>query len=176
MRTRSWIIAAGAALALTIALTLPSITFAAGPGTLAGRGPGGGSGGRMGGPQQSLVAIAAQVLGMPQATLVAELQSGKTIADVAGDKAPAIVDAVVQPRADRLAAMVAAGRITQAQADQQLATMRANVTARLSQPWAPQGPGAGEGFVDANGDGVCDSLGAGPRAGVGQGRGRMGGR
>jgi hypothetical protein len=171
MRTRSWIIAAGAALALAIVLTLPTLTFAAGYGAMAGRGPGGRmGGGMMGGSQHSLVAVAAQVLGVPQADLVAELQAGKTIADVAGDRAGAIVDAFVQPRADRLAALVAAGRLTQAQADQQIATIKANVTARLSQPWTPQG--AGTGFVDEDGDGVCDHAGVG----AGIGRGRMGGR
>jgi hypothetical protein len=42
-----------------------------------------------------------------------------------------------------------------------LEMMRTNVTERLTQPWAPQGNGAGMGFVDANGDGVCDQIGAG---------------
>jgi hypothetical protein len=171
MRTRKWIIAAGATLALVVALALPSLTWAQAPGSGPGRGPGN----RMnGGPQQSLVAVAAQVLGVSQADLVAQLQSGKTIADVAGDKAGAIVDAFVQPRAERLAALVTAGRLTQAEADQRVATMRAQVTARLSQTWSARGPGAGTSFVDADGDGLCDNAGSGAGQGAGMGRGRMG--
>jgi hypothetical protein len=51
-----------------------------------------------------------------------------------------------------------------------LAMMRANVTARLNQPGTLQGRGPGPGFVDADGDGVCDHAGSGrmgngPRSG-----------
>jgi hypothetical protein len=55
--------------------------------------------------------------------------------------------------------------IDAAKADAMLATMRANVTARLSQPWSPQGPGLGAGFIDQNGDGVCDYAGSGRMGG-----------
>ena len=126
----------------------------------AGRGPGGRGG--FGGPQDSLVAVAAQVLGMDQATLVSTLNSGKTIADVAKDKGIAldkIVDAFVAKRAETLKSAVAAGRMTQAQADTQLATVKADVTAQLSAKFTPQGYGLGTGFVDANQDGVCDQCG-----------------
>ncbi|MBK9714809.1 MAG: hypothetical protein IPO81_26445 [Kouleothrix sp.] len=131
-------------------------------------------GGQMGGQQQSLVAVAANTLGLTQADLIAQLQGGKTIAQVAGEKnvpLDTIVNAFVSTRQARMAQAVANGRMTQAQADAMLATMRANVTARLSQPWSPQGPGAGMGYADANGDGVCDNAGSGPA-----GNGRMGGR
>jgi Flp pilus assembly secretin CpaC len=130
----------------------------------------------MGGQQQSLVAVAAQVLGIPQADLIAQLQSGKTIKDVAGDKTGAIVDAFVKARADQMAAQVSAGRLTQAQADQMLVTMRANITAQLSAAWTARGTGMGMGMGDANGDGTCDTTGAGMRSGTGagMGHGRMG--
>jgi len=66
---------------------------------------------------------AAEALGMTQADLQTELQSGKTLAQVAQEKGVAtqtLVDALlVQPKAD-LAQQVASGRITQAQADQEL--------------------------------------------------------
>jgi hypothetical protein len=127
----------------------------------------------MGGPQQSLVAVAADTLGLTQADLVTELRSGKTIAQVAADKQVAldtIVDAFVATRAEQLDAAVAAGRITQAQVDAQLATVRSNVTARLSQPWSPQGNGSGAGFVDQDGDGVCDYAGSGRMGGGARGR------
>jgi hypothetical protein len=179
MKRIRWMILAGAALALAIAVVLAPGVFAQGPG--GGYGPGGGMGpggyhlgyGRgMGGPQQSLVAVAAQQLGMTQADLVTELQSGKTIAQVAEGKQVAldtIVDAFVAPRQVWMADAVAQGRMTQAQADAMLAAMRTNVTARLSQPWSPQGNGPGAGFVDQDGDGVCDYAGSG-----GMGGGRMG--
>jgi hypothetical protein len=127
----------------------------------------------MGGPQQSLVAVAADTLGLTQADLVTELRSGKTIAQVASDKQVApdtIIDAFVATRAERLDAAVAAGRMTRAQADAQLATMKANVTARVSQPWSPQGNGPGSGFVDQDGDGVCDHAGGGRMGGGPRGR------
>jgi hypothetical protein len=174
MNTKRWIALAGVALALVIAVVLAPAVLAQGPG--GGMGPGGnrpGYGRGMGGPQQSLVAVAADKLGMTQADLVAELRSGKTIAQVAAGKQVAldtIVDAFVTTRAERLDAAVAAGRMTQAQADTMLATMKANVTARLSQPWSPQGNGPGSGFVDQDGDGVCDHAGSGQMGGGPRGR------
>jgi hypothetical protein len=170
MRTRHWIIIASATLALIAVLSLPSLTLARGPNGGTGNGPGG----MMGGQQQSLVAVAAQVLGIPQADLIAQLQSGKTIKDVAGDKAGAIVDTFVKARADQMATQVTSGRLTQAQADQMLVTMRANITAQLSTAWTARGTGMGMG--DANSDGTCDTTGAGMRSGTGagMGHGRMG--
>jgi hypothetical protein len=183
MKTRVWLTLGGIALAVVVAITFASAAWAQGPaggfgsgraqGHMSGAGPGvgrhGGMGGQMGGPQQSLVAIAAQQLGMNQADLVAQLQGGKTIAQVAGEKnvpLDTIVNAFVATRQARMAQAVANGRMTQAEADAMLATLRANVIARLNEPWSPQEPGAGAGHVDANGDGVCDFAGSG----------RMGGR
>jgi hypothetical protein len=125
--------------------------------------------GGFGGPQNSLVAVAAQVLGMDQTALVTELNSGKTIADVAKAKNVAdekIVTAFVDARAQALKAAVDAKRITQAQADSTLAAIKAqaqkDVTAKLT-PYAygaGRGYGMGLGFVDANKDGICDNCGA----------------
>ncbi|MBK9715032.1 MAG: hypothetical protein IPO81_27665 [Kouleothrix sp.] len=184
MKTRMiWITLAGVALALAVAIVVAPAALAQGPGggygAGAGTGPGGGAGyGRgMGGPQSSLVAVAAQQLNMPQVDLVAELQSGKTIAQVAADKHVAldtIVNAFVATRAARLDAAVAAGRLTRTQANTQLATMQANITARLSAPWSPQGNGLGAGFADQDGDGVCDNAGSGQMGSGRMGGGRMG--
>ena len=131
--------------------------------------------GNWGGPDNSLVAVAAKVLGMEQTALVAELNAGKTIADVAAAKSVAldkIVAAFVQPHIDWLNQAVKDSKITQAQADQSIAAMKANITAKLSAPHAsaPRGNGrqAGQGFVDANGDGVCDVGGQTPQSGQGQ--------
>ncbi len=158
------------------ALALSAAAFAQGPagpgGVGVGYGLGGGRGGAWGGPDNSLAAVAAEVLGMDQTELVAALNSGQTIADVAKAKGVAldkIVDAFIAQRVDALNQAVADGRLTQAQADTMLATMKASVTAQLSAPhtMTPRGTGLGTGFVDANGDGVCDNCGTvqprGPR-------------
>ncbi len=99
------------------------------------------------GSQNSLVAVTASVLGMNQADLVAEL-SDKTIAQVAQEKGVAtnkIVDAFLAPRIAALQSAVEGGRLTQAQADQMLATMKTHVTEQLSEAWTPLGPGTGSG-------------------------------
>jgi len=197
MKTRTWIALAGIALALIVTIALAPRVLAQGPGggygpygsgavmgrmmgggggmgMRRGMGPIGGMAGLMGGPAQSLVAVAADTLVIPQADLIAQLQQGRTIAQVAAEHnvAPAtIVDAFVATRQTRMVAAVADGRLTQEQADTMLATMRANVTARLSQPWSPQGNGPSAGFIDQDGDGVCDYAGSGRMSG-----GPMGGR
>lgn len=133
-----------------------------------GYGMGMGRMGGWGGSQNSLVAVAAKVLGLNQTDLVTTLNSGKTIADVAKEKGIAtdkIVDEFITSRAQSLKSAVDAKRITQAQADTMLATMKTNVTAQLSNKLTPRGPGMGMGFVDANNDGVCDNFGANQSAG-----------
>jgi hypothetical protein len=114
------------------------------------------------------------VLGMDQTALIAELNAGKTIADVAKAKNVAvekILTAFVDARAQALKATVDAKRITQAQADSALAAIKVqaqkDVAAKLT-PYAygaGRGYGAGMGFVDANKDGICDNCGANRPAG-----------
>jgi hypothetical protein len=150
------LVALGVAFAGTLALG--SVVYAMAP--EAGRGPGGGTRGRgQGGPDASLVAVAAQVLGVNQTDLVPALNTGKTIANVAAEKSvdPAkIVDAFLAPRAADLQADVAAGRLTQVQADTMLANMRISITAQINAPFQPNGAGNGNG----QGDGICDGTGA----------------
>ena len=163
-------------LAILVAALPAGAAFAQGP---SGQNPPLGLGrGNWGGPDNSLVAVAANVLGMEQTALVAELNTGKTIAEVAVAKSVAldkIVAAFVQPHVEWLNQAVKDSKITQAQADQSIAAMKANITAKLSAPHAsaPRGNGNGQGFVDANGDGVCDVCGQTPRSGQGQ-RGAQG--
>lgn len=147
--------------------------------------------GRMMADQQggafSLPAIAAEVMGMELADLLAELQAGKSIADVAAERGAnvnAIIEAFVASRAERLDAAVAAGRLTREEADARLATMRANVTARINTPGRQmmrggRGPGNGNPNPtpgtcrnDQDGDGVCDGPGAGGGPGGCDGTGR----
>ncbi len=164
-------------LAILVAALPAGATFAQGS---SGQNPPLGLGrGNWGGPDNSLVAVAAKVLGLEQTALVAELNTGKTIAQVAQAKGVAldkIVTAFVQPHVDWLTQAVRDSKITQAQADQYIATMKANITAKLNAPFTPRGNG--QGFVDANGDGVCDVCGQTPqnrqgmRGAQGRGMGR----
>jgi hypothetical protein len=168
----------------SVAAQSPAPTSTA-PAATVGRGYGMGGGmgmlmqGRMGGQSNSLVAVAAQTLDMTQTDLVAALNSGKTIAAVAEERGVAlekIVDAFIAPRAQMLQQAVTAGHLTQAQADANLATMKANVTAQLNAPFTPRGNGTGTGFVDSDGDGVCDNMGATGQAGSMRNQMNRGGR
>lgn len=133
-----------------------------------GMGPGGGRGQMMGigGPENSLISIAAEKLGLTNDELIAELQAGKTIADVAVEKNVAvdtIVDAVLAAHTERLNEQVANGQLTQEQADAMLVLMKANVTERIN----GQGPAQGQGFGFGGG--------RGDHAGMGMMGGRRGG-
>lgn len=134
-----------AVLALVGLFVFNSVAFAKGPASLGWNGPSfwrGGLGlgmmGRWGwgGPAGSLIATAAEKLGMSQSELIQELQNGKTIAALAEEKGVSlntIVDAVTAPQQTRLNTLVQAGRLTQEQADALLALARSTVTDRLSQ-------------------------------------------
>ena len=166
----------GLALAVVIVflgLAAPA-AFAQGPvGTPAPRGPGYGGmmggaygpmmGGNFGGPANSLIAVAAKTIGIEQADLIKSLNAGQTIADVAKSKGVAtdkIVDAFVAPRVEWLATAVKDGRLTQAQADANLAAMKANTASRLTSKFTP---GNGPAFMDGDNDGVCDYMENGTR-------------
>ena len=141
-------------------------------------GPMVGRAGLWGGPQSSLVTVVAEAVGIDRTELIAELQSGKTFAEVIADHGltpDSVVDAFLTLRAEKLADLVTNGQLTQEQADAVLATMKANVTEHLNAPWSPGGPGqgGGPGFVDEDGDGVCDHAGSGQSAAR---SGRMRGR
>ena len=161
MNKNWWKIAVAGALAAILGLvSLSAVAFAqtTPPAGMGGMG-GNGMGGRWGGPQSSLVATAAQVLKMSQTDLIAQLNAGQTLAQVAqahGSSGSAVAEAFVATRQQALSQAVTAGQMTQAQADAMLANMKANVETQLNSPWSPKGRGAGQGFVDANGDGVCD--------------------
>jgi len=110
-------------------------------------------GGGLGGPQSSLVAVAAKVLGLDVNALLAELNAGKTIANVAQAKGVAldqIANEFVAARAASLDAAVKAGRITQAQADAALAQIKAQVLTDLNNPYTPQANGTGLGYNRTN--------------------------
>lgn len=163
-----------AVLAVVGALAVSGSALAAPPTPPEGGGYGLGVRGAWGGPSNSLVAVAAPVLGMEPAELAAALAGGQTIAQVAEAQGVAIdevVDAALAPRAGYIAQAVADGRLSQADADAMLASMRTQITAQLNAAHVPggqgmgraagrgAGAGTGQAWVDADGDGVCDNLG-----------------
>lgn len=101
------------------------------------------------------LAAAATYLGVSQADLLTSLQSGKTLAQVAGatsgKSVAGLIDALVAAEKTEIAAAVTAGRLTQAQADQITAGLTAHVTAEVNGtapahgPGGPGGPGFGHG-------------------------------
>jgi hypothetical protein len=127
---------------------------------------------RFGPNGQSTVDIAANLFKMTREELVAQLQAGKTILDVAKEKgltAADVAKAVVDARSVAINEAVKAGRITQAQADQMIETMTENVTRMIeSGVQCSLGAGVGCGGVGPG------SVGRGARIG-GRG-GMMGGR
>jgi hypothetical protein len=115
-----------------------------------GRGPGGMKGfrgprgGRLGGPENSLIGVAAETLDMSVQDLVAELRDGKSIADVAtaADVDPqTIAGEYLEGLAENLAAAVEDGKITQKQADWLLEQAQERVPDQLNNTWEGPVPG-----------------------------------
>jgi formate-dependent nitrite reductase cytochrome c552 subunit len=74
--------------------------------------------------------VVAGAIGISVDQLRTELEAGKSLADVAaahGVDEQKVIDAIVQEAKTHLAAAVATGRITQAQADQRLADLQSHV-------------------------------------------------
>jgi hypothetical protein len=95
------------------------------------------------------LAAAAAYLGIPQADLLTSLQSGKTLAQIAGATSgktvSGLIDALVAAEKAELTAAVTAGRLTQAQSDQIATGLTAHVTAEVNRTLPAHGPG-GPGF------------------------------
>jgi hypothetical protein len=91
------------------------------------------------------LADAASYLGITQAALETALQSGKTLAQVAdatsGKSAAGLIDALVAAEKAELVAAVKAGDLTQAQADQLTANLKAHETAEVNGTFHGHGPG-----------------------------------
>jgi hypothetical protein len=89
----------------------------------------GGMGGR--GPSPESITAIAKVLNLTEAQLQTEVQSGKSLADIAGAQkvnVQSVIDAVVTQMKSHIAGEVASGEITQAQADAKLADVIAHAT------------------------------------------------
>jgi hypothetical protein len=117
-----------------------------GPGMMPG-GPGGrfgGRGGFMGGPDNGFISIVAEAFDMTPQYLMAELQEGKTIAELAEEKGvdtQPIIDSHLAQLEESLAEAVTDGKITQERADWMLEQAETHITDMLNQTWEGCGPG-----------------------------------
>jgi hypothetical protein len=105
-----------------------------------------GHGGFMWGSETSLLSVAADQIGMTVSDLTTELQSGKSIADVAADKGvdtQVIVKAFVDQLTATLNQAVTDGRITQAQADTMVQQAQERVPELLDNAYGNCMPGGG---------------------------------
>ncbi len=118
----------------------------------------------------SLVDATSQATGLTVAEVIAALQEGQTYADIAaeaGVSPQAIVDVMLEVRAETLAQAVSEGRLSQEQADAMLATMAADLLAQLNAPWEARGATNGVTLAGAQ-----PQNGSGYRGGNARARGR----
>lgn len=141
----SGLVAVVAAAGLAVASPTMAQSITAPVAALTQRGGGPGGIGR-GGMQISTIATA---LGMTEADLRTELQAGKSVADVATAKnvsLDTVINAIVDAETKTLAQAVTDGKLTQAQADQRIADLKANLPTQLAQQgWTGGGRGGGRG-------------------------------
>jgi hypothetical protein len=99
------------------------------------------------------LATAATYLGTTETALRTSLQSGKSLADVAkatdGKSVDGLVAAIVAAEKKQLAAAVAAGRLTEAQQKEMLASLAERVTAMVNGERPEGGPGGPDGHGGA---------------------------
>ncbi len=110
---------------------------------------------QFGGQQNSLTEIAARDLNLSVSDLIAELQKGKSIADVAKEKGVStdkIVDDLAAAHTQTLKSAVDAKQLTQAQADAMLALLKANAAQALTQTQTV--PAFGLGMMGQNRNGA----------------------
>lgn len=81
-----------------------------------------------GGIGQNVLATVAGVLGTDEETLKTQLRDGATIAEIAGDKTQAVIDALVAEANAKIDQAVADGKLTQERADE----MKANLVDRIT--------------------------------------------
>lgn len=94
----------------------------------------------------SPLAVAATALSMTEAELRTELESGKSIAQVAEAKnvnLQAVVDVLTTQHKAHIAAHVAEGKLTQAQADEKLANIDTRITEMVNMTGLPMKGGPG---------------------------------
>jgi hypothetical protein len=142
---KKWKIIAVVTLAVTLIAVGGSMVMAqttpevAAPGTCGGGGAGlRGFGGNS--------AVLTNLLGLTSEELYQLRSEGKTLAQIAATKGiteDALVAAILAPRQETLKAAVAAGRLTQAQADLMLQNMESNISLQIKSTEGPRGFGGG---------------------------------
>lgn len=109
--------------------------------------------GHRGGAKLTTVAGA---LGIPESTVRSELMAGKSLAQIAqanGKSADDLIKALVTERTSAIDSQVAAGKLTQAQADTMKSTLKDRITAMVDRTPRLGGPGRfGHGGADGDGD------------------------
>lgn len=154
MSRKKWIIIPSALVALALVLGAASLAYAQGPQPpeeerdFPSRQSEGFDGRRPGGPGHprgirgySPVEAAVEVTDLTKEEVVAALQEGQTLAEIAeaqGIDPQEIVDAFVSEHETRLQRAVEEGRLTQEQVDEMLEEMTERVTEHLEQPWTPR--------------------------------------
>jgi polyhydroxyalkanoate synthesis regulator phasin len=96
---------------------------------------------------------AATYLGTTTSDLLAQLQAGKTLAQIAGSKTSGLIAALVAHEKQEIADAVKAGRLTQAQADQVAPTLTQRFTDLVNGVRPAGGPGFGPGHGPGGGHG-----------------------
>jgi hypothetical protein len=148
---KKWKITAVVALAVTLIAVGGSMAMAqttpdaAAPGTC-----GGGAGLRGFGGNS---AVLTNLLGLSSEELFQLRTEGKTLAQIAATKGvseDALVAAILAPRQETLKAAVAAGRLTQSQADLRLQNMESNIRLQIKSTEAPRGFGGNCAGLDGN--------------------------
>lgn len=139
------VIAAGTIFVAAPALAQGSTTATTPNALTQDRGPRGG--GMRGGAMHS--AVIAKALNMTEADLKTEVESGKSIAEIASAKGVSldtIINAIIADETTQLKQAVTDGRFTQAQADTRLANLKLTLPTQLQTKWVgmPQGA-AGQG-------------------------------
>ena len=133
---KKFMILAGVALAVVLlGATVVVPAFAQDPTPPGAYGPGEHDCGGFDREHGGMLDILAEVLDMTPEEIRAELEAGKTIAEIAADQGVALsdlVDALIAPRAEALAQAVENDRLTQEQADWLLEYMREGLEWRLS--------------------------------------------
>jgi len=97
------------------------------------------------------LSTAATVLGMTEADLRTALQGGQTLVQVAQDKGVAVdtlITKLVDAEKTRIAQAVTDGKLTQAQADERLADLKAEITERVNSTRTAHGDGDGDSDTD----------------------------
>lgn len=88
------------------------------------------------------LSVAASALGTTEEALRTELQAGKTLAAIAGDKTPALIEALVTAAQAHIDRAVTDGKLTAEQAAERKAGLTERITARVN---ATRAAGAGHG-------------------------------